>query len=101
MVKTQIGLERTQRERNELTEFEVETALEWAAPPTEADALSWAVLVLRTSRQHVGVEQDFGGERVLRAVWVPVLSGDAMEYVLMFLSMGEDGCLHVNLCMAL
>jgi hypothetical protein len=91
-MKTIVGLERTQRSRNELLEPEVETELEWSAPPTEADALSWAVLILSVALQHVQPE------RVLYARWVLVCTGDSMEYVLSFLSMGmNDGVLHANL----
>jgi hypothetical protein len=97
-MKTIGGLERTQRSRDELLEPEVETELVWSEPPTEADALSWAALILSVALQH---EQP---ERVLYARWVLVCTGDerSMEYVLSFLSMGmHDGVLHANLAIAL
>jgi len=99
-MKTIVGLERTQRSRNELAlaEPKVETELVWSEPPTEADALSWAALILSVALRHVQPE------RVLYARWVPVCTGDerSMEYVLSFLSMGmHDGVLHANLAIAL
>jgi hypothetical protein len=95
-MKTFVGLERTQHSLRDLTEFPVETALVWSESPTEADALSWAALILFTA-----LPED-SPERVLYARWVPVCMSDSMEYVLSFLSMGmDDGVLHANLAIAL